>query len=174
MVHFPVALLLAAPVLLVVSLFAPRSWRTWAGASLVVMALGSLAAWLAVASGHAAGQLVDKTPALAAAIAAHEALGVMTLNLFTWLTVLFAVLMLLPAMVRRPLPAALRNAAHVVFLLLYLGCATVLVSTGSRGGRLVHEAGVRAIVGQAVAQVTAAPTPGPAQTAGGHEDSKQK
>jgi hypothetical protein len=58
------------------------------------MALGTVATWLAVGSGHAAGQLVDKVAGLQCEIARHEQLGVMTRNLFTLITLVFAGLVL--------------------------------------------------------------------------------
>ena len=161
LVHFPIALLLAVPVLLLVSLFTRKSWGAWAGAALVVMALGALAAWLAVGSGHAAGQLVDKTGDLAAAVGRHEALGILTRNLFTALALLFGVLLLIPALLRKPLPSPVRIPLHALFLVLYLGATTVLVNAANQGGRLVHERGVKALVG------TVAPAPATPQPAGG-------
>ncbi len=155
MVHFPIALLLVTPVLLLVSLFSRQTWKTWAGAALVVMLLGTFAVWLAVASGHAAGQLVDKTQVLEREIGRHEALGVTTRNLFTILTGVFTVLMLLPVVLRRPLPLAARITLHAVFLVVYSGGTLVLANAASQGGRLVHALGVRAMV-----------EPPPEQTAG--------
>ena len=149
MVQFPIVLLFTAPLLLLVSLFAQRTWRTWAIAALIMMALGSFAAWLAVASGHAAGQLVDKTPVLERAIARHEALGALTRTLFTILTLLFAALLLLPAAIKKPLPTAARASLHAVFLVVYLGCTVAIAGAAYRGGRLVHELGVRAMVDRA-------------------------
>jgi uncharacterized membrane protein len=157
LVHFPIALLFVAPLLLIVSLGSRKAWRTWAGAALLVMGVGTFVAWLAVGSGHAAGQLVDKTPALERAIVRHEALGVMTRNFFTLLTVLFAGLMLLPSMIKKPLPVALRVSLHTVFLLLYVGCIGLLANTANQGGRLVHEFGVRAMIGHASQQTAAVP-----------------
>lgn len=146
MIHFPVALLLVAPLLLLVSLFAGTSWRAWAGAALVVMALGALAAWLAVASGHAAGQLADKTAALQQAIERHEGLGLLTRNLFTLLTVVLAALLAVPAMMKKPMPAVARIVTFAAFIVVYAACAGVLANTANAGGRLVHEFGVRAML----------------------------
>lgn len=146
MVQFPIVLLLVAPLLLLISLFMRQSWRSWAGAALVLMALGSLAAWLAVASGHSAGQIVDKTAELGAAIARHEAFGSLTRNLFTILTLVFGALLLVSSLPKKPLPGAARISLHAVFLLVYLGCALTIVNTAYRGGRLVHEFGVKAMV----------------------------
>jgi uncharacterized membrane protein len=146
MVHFPIALLLVAPLLLFVSLFSRQGWQTWTRSALVVMALGTVAAWLAAGTGHAAGQLVDKVQDLESAIGRHEALGMMTRNLFTALTLVFAVLVVAAAKIPRPLPPALRIGVHAVFLVLYLGAATVLANAANLGGRLVHERGIRAMV----------------------------
>ena len=166
MAQFSIVLLWTAPVFLIVSLFSRRSWRTWAGAALLAMALGSFASWLAVASGHAAGQLVDKTPVLERAIASHEALGLQTRNLFTVLTLVFAPLIALPGLLRRPLPAAARIGLHAVFVVAYLGFTIVIAHTASQGGRLVHGLGVRAVVGgtearEQVAGGTATPPAAP-------------
>ena len=151
MVHFPIALFLVAPLLLLVSLFSRQAWKAWAGSALVLMLLGTLAAWLAVASGHAAGQLVDKTDVLAREIGRHEALGVTTRNLFTLFTGVFAVLMLLPAALHKVLPIWARVGLHTVFLVAYLGGTVVLARAASQGGRLVHEFGVRAMIEQPTA-----------------------
>ena len=152
MVQFPIVLLFVAPLLLLVSLFSPRAWRTWAGASLLLMALGAFAAWLAVATGHAGGQLVDKTPALEQAIARHEAFGILTRNVFTALTIVFAVLMLLSAAVKKPLAGAARISLHALFLVVYVGCTLAIANTAAHGAWLVHKLGVQAMVEQASQQ----------------------
>lgn len=163
LVSFPIALLLAAPLLLLVSLFLRQSWRSWATAALLLMAFGTLAAWLAVGSGHAAGQLVDKTQALERVISRHEELAVVTRNLFTALTLLLAIVVLLPGMLRRSLPEVARIAVMAVFLALYVAGVSWLTLTGDAGGRLVHEFGVRAMVGAPAnadsAMVAATPAP---------------
>jgi uncharacterized membrane protein len=174
-VQFPLALLIAAAALFLISLFARNTWRTWAGAALVVMALGALAAWIAVGSGHAAGQLVDKTPALERAIARHENLGVLARNLFTVLTLILAALLLVESRLRQPLPAGARNGIHVLFLLVFLGGAVLLAGAASQGGRLVHESGIQAMTGAPVANVsgtsaaTSAAAPAP-----DHQEEKQR
>lgn len=151
LVHFPIALLFAAPILLLVSLFARQAWRSWAIAALVLMVAGTVAAWLAAASGHAAAQLVDKTPDLERAIGRHESLAVTARDLFTLLTVAFASWLAIQAAFPKPLPAALRTTVHALFVVVNVACAIQLVGAADRGGRLVHEAGVRAMVSQPVA-----------------------
>ena len=157
MVMFPIVLLLATPLLLLTSLFAREAWRGWAGAALVTMVLGTLAAWLAVGSGHAAGQLVDKTRELEAAILRHESLGVNVRTDFTGLTTLNVALLLLPRWIKRPIPAALRNGVLAVFLAGYVTATGIIAHAADAGGRLVHQQGVRALVDAPVASITKAP-----------------
>lgn len=148
MVMFPVVLLLATPVLLLISLFARGAWRPWAGAALVTMVLGTLGAWMAVGSGHVAGQMVDKTKELEALILNHEALGVSVRNVFTGLTLLYLLLFLLPFWIRRPIPPALRIGVFAVFLAGYVFAAGAIARAADAGGRLVHEQGIRAYVAE--------------------------
>ena len=61
-VHFPLALLLVAPVLVVLSLLVPKLRRGIALSALAVMALGGAGASLAVASGEATEHAVERTP----------------------------------------------------------------------------------------------------------------
>jgi len=149
MVQFAIVLLTVAPLFLLVSLFSQKAWRTWAGGALLLMALGTLASWLAVGSGHAAGQLVDKSGAVAPMLAGHEALGILTRNLFTGLTLVLAGLVFVPAMLKKPLPNPVRIGACALFLVMVLGSTLVIANTADRGGRLVHELGVRAMLASA-------------------------
>lgn len=157
MVMFPVALLLAAPLLVLASFFAGGAWRTWAAAALFTMVLGTVAAWFAVSSGHAAGQLVDKTRELEAAILRHESLATSARNLFTLLTLVWAALVMLPAWLKRPLPQGLRIGVHVLFLAGYVASVGTLARTADAGGRLVHQQGVHAMVEAPMARINPSP-----------------
>lgn len=159
MVMFPVALLLASAVLLLAGLFARASWRAWAGAALVTMIAGTLAAWLAVGSGHAAGQLVDKTPALETLILRHEALGLLVRDTFTALTAVYLLLYLLPVWLHRQPATPLRLAVQAVFLVAWLVAAGNVARAADAGGRLVHTHGVRALVDAPMANAER-PAPG--------------
>jgi len=157
MVMFPVALLLVTPLLVFASFFARGAWRAWAAAALVTMALGTVAAWFAVSSGHAAGQLVDKTKELEGTILRHEALGMTVRNLFTLLTLLWAAIVLLPTWIRRPIPQGLRIGVHVLFLAGYVASVGALARAADAGGRLVHQQGVQAMVDAPMAKVSPSP-----------------
>jgi uncharacterized membrane protein len=153
-VHFPIALLLFAPALLVVGLLDRRRRWGWLLAGLLTLAAGTAGSFVAVMSGEATAEAVESTvtPAVRAAIEEHEELGELARTLFAVLTVWLALTL---AAVR--LPAGVRKAAvpaaAVLFAAGYAGSAFVLVRAGHEGGRLVHEMGVRAPV--------ASPTPTP-------------
>jgi uncharacterized membrane protein len=162
MVHFPIALLFAAPLLLLVSLFMRRSWRPWAIASLTLMTIGTIGAWFAAGTGHAAAQLIEKTSVLERAIGQHEALGVTTRNWFTLVTVLFGAVLLVEKMLKRPLTTPWRTVAHSFILVACVGCAMMLANAANLGGRLVHQSGLRAMVGPAATSAsTLQAPPGP-------------
>ncbi len=144
-VHFPIALLLVAPLLVLVALV----WRTLQRGLLVaaftLMLVGTAATWLAFATGEAAGERAEQGAARVEAIVEqHEELAETTRNVFSLLTLVFAALVFAPAMLRRTLDRVPFTAAHAAFLVLYAGGAIFLVNTAHQGGRIVHEFGVRA------------------------------
>jgi uncharacterized membrane protein len=145
-VHFPIALLMVAPILVVVGLLGRKWERPFLAAALVVMALGTAGAWLAVASGDAAGQLADRLPGVAPLLERHEEMAETTRTLFTVLTLVFGAMVFGPWALKREPPRALRLGAHAALLAAYAGALVYLANTAHQGGRLVHEKGVHALV----------------------------
>ena len=154
-VHFPIALLLTAPVLVVMALIWRRHELPLAVAALLIMALGTVSAVVAAQSGEAA-DIAGETSAAEAVLERHEALAEVTQGLFAGLTVLFAAIVFVPRLIRRPMPRPVGVAAGLVFLGLYFAAAVVLANTAHQGGRLVHELGLR---NPAAAGVTADAAP---------------
>ncbi len=145
-IHFPVGLLIAAPVVMILGLARP-AWREGALAGAFAMvALGTVATYVAVATGEAAGRLADRTPEINAVLQRHESLAEATRSVFTIITVIFAAILALTGRRQRVLAGAPGVTILVVFLALYLGGLLALVNTAHNGGRLVHEFGVRAPV----------------------------
>jgi uncharacterized membrane protein len=161
-VHFPVALLAVAPLFIVIGLLVFRSRATFFACALVLMILGTGSAYLAVATGEAAEDLVEETPLLEEAVHEHEELAEKARNVFTALTLAFAGVVLIPAIRRRPGGAAW-TAVTTVFLLSYAGALVLLANTAHHGGLLVHQHGVHAPL--------ASGSSGPADShaRGGHE-----
>ena len=142
-VHFPVALLLVAPLFVLLALFVRAHRRGLLLAALALMVLGTAAAWVAVGTGEAAGRLVERTPAVNAVLGHHEDLAESTRAVFTVLTLVFAGMVFAPALLRREPGEIATVALALSFLAVYGAGTLVLANTAHNGGRLVHELGVR-------------------------------
>lgn len=145
-IHFPIALLFIAPLFIVVATFWRRHGEGWSLAALVLMGLGTLSLFFAVATGEAAGRLVERTPQITASLERHESLAETGRLVFSLLTLAFATLVLVPLVLKREPVAWARQTATVLFLLAYAGGVSHLVRVAHEGGRLVHEFGVHSIM----------------------------
>ena len=146
-IHFPIALLLIAPILVLLGIVLPKHGRGLFIAAFVVMALGTIATYFAVATGQAAAELAERTPGIAAVLERHEEMAETTRAIFTALTVVFAGILFLPSLFKRNLGRKSAAVVSLAFLVFYAAGAVVLMNVGHEGGRLVHEYGVRAMTG---------------------------
>ncbi len=146
-VHFPIALLLFAPLLVVAGflLRSPRG-RGVQLAALTLMVTGTIATFVAAATGEAAGKLADRTELSSAVLEHHEELAESTRTVFTGLTLAYAAVLFGPGLLRSQLPPVASAALTVVFLVLYAAGGVLLANTAHNGGRLVHELGITAMV----------------------------
>lgn len=146
-VHFPIALLFAAPVLVVLGWFWKAPVNGMTVAALVLMALGAAATQLAVESGEAGVELVDQdNERVMEVLEQHEELAETTRSVFAGASALFAALVFLPLVLKKMGKRAPRVALQAVFLAAYLGCLLLVANTAHLGGTLVHELGVKAHV----------------------------
>ncbi|MFL5395905.1 MAG: DUF2231 domain-containing protein [Myxococcales bacterium] len=141
-VHFPIALLLVAPVLALVGVAANQ--RAFLVSALLLMSFGTAAAWLAVATGEAASEVAKAFPHAEAVLDRHQDLAETACTLATVVTLVYAALLFAPVALKRPLRRAASLAAHVGFLAVYAVTAVHLVQTAHHGGVLVHQLGVHA------------------------------
>ena len=148
-VHFPVALLLIAPLLVLLSMVLKKQRLGLAVSALVVMAIGTTPAFVAVSTGNLAGELAERTPEVSAVLERHESLAETTRTIFALLTVMFVVLVGAPLLRRREWSNGLYVALSTVFLVFYAAGAVTLVNTAHLGGQLVHRYGVHAMLGPA-------------------------
>jgi uncharacterized membrane protein len=159
-VHFPVALLLVAPLFVLVALFlSPARGRAPLLAALALIALGTVAPWVAAASGEAAGKLAERSPEINAALERHEDLAEATRTMFSGLTLALAAILFGPALLRRQLARAPLLALLGAFLVTYAAGAALLANTAHNGGRLVHQLGVRAWMPDVAPTTVAASAP---------------
>jgi len=146
-IHFPIALLLVAPILVLIgALLENAKGRTFLIAALVMMVLGTASTFVAISTGKAAGQLAERSSQVNAVLEQHEELAETSRVVFSALTVLFSALLFAPQLLQKR-PSWLTTAAlPLLFLVLYAGGAVLLINTAHNGGRLVHELGVRPMV----------------------------
>ena len=149
-VHFPIALLLVAPLLVLASLIAGTHARGLAIGAVILMLLGSAGAVVAVSTGEAAGELADQTEQSAPVLHEHEELGEFVRNYFLVMTCAYILWVGIPWMLQRRRGVAPRQviivAGTLVYLVIYGYGALKVVDTGHLGGRLVHEFGIRALL----------------------------
>lgn len=154
-VHFPVALLLVAPLFLLAGiLLPPDRGRAALIAGLTLLVLGTAGTWIAVATGEAAGESAERSGAINVLLEQHESLAERTKVMFSGLTVALLAILFAPSMLRRPLARRPQAMVLGAFLVIYAAGAALLANAAHQGGRLVHELGVRATV----ASSPAAPT----------------
>ena len=152
LVHFPIALLLVSPLFVLLG-FLPKIGRGFALAGLVLLALATIAAYLAVDAGEDAADLVERTPEISRVLEQHADLGESVPVIYTILTPIYALVLFGPALLlklkllKKTLPRAVPLTAQIVILVALLVCSMVVANTGELGGRLVHELGVRAWMG---------------------------
>jgi uncharacterized membrane protein len=154
LVHFPIVLLLVAPLFVLLGLL-PRIGGAFKWAALLLLVLGTIGAYIAVEAGQAAKELVVQTPPIGEVLNRHQELGESVRTLFTIITAVYGVVLIVPAVLaktrlwKKELPRAVPLIGQLVVLAALLLCGMVVANTGDLGGRLVHEFGVQAWMGPA-------------------------
>jgi uncharacterized membrane protein len=144
-VHFPVALLLVAPLFVLLGSVFREAGKCFFMAALIVMSLGTVGIYIAVPTGEAASKLAPRTDEVASVLTRHEALAGQTRAAFTALTLLFGAGLIASRFIK--LRRAVVAVLLVAFLGLYAAGALLLANTAHNGGRLVHQFGVTAMIG---------------------------
>ena len=146
-VHFPIALLLIAPLFVVIGVVRrPERSFPFLLVALILMALGTVSTFVAASSGEAAGELAENMPQAKLVLEQHEELAEITEIAFSALTLIFASILFVPRLLKREPTRAISMALPLVFLMFYATGAVLLANTAHQGGRLVHELGVKAQV----------------------------
>jgi len=155
-VHFPIALLLTAPLFVIIgTVLALPKGRAFLVSALILMALGTVSVFVAVETGEAASRLAGSKPAVKAALAQHENLALTTLLLFSVLTVTFAAFLFAPKLLQRELGRTTNTALLAAFLVFYATGALFLAKTAHQGARLVRELGIHTPVAASAVASTA-------------------
>jgi uncharacterized membrane protein len=144
-VHFPIALLLIAPVFIVIGVaLKPERSFPFLLTALILMTFGTVSTFVAASSGEGAGELVGNAAQAKAVLEQHEELAEITEIAFSALTLIFASILFVPRLLKREPTRAISTILPLVFLIFYATGAVTLANTAHQGGRLVHELGIRA------------------------------
>lgn len=157
-VHCPIALLLTAPLFVLLGLiFAPR-WQGFAVSAVLLLILGTAGAFLATATGEAARDIVEKAPDEAFDVMEeHEEGAILARNIYVGITVAYALFVLLTLTVKSIGKALVRIPISVVFLVVMGVASLYLLHAAHLGGRLVHEYGIKARLAPAKPEQKAQP-----------------
>ncbi len=150
-VHFPIALILVAPIFVIASMVFRKSAFPLGACALILMAMGTVGAILSVATGEAGAELAERVPGVEATLEKHEDLAETTRTMLIVVTVVYALIVAAPMAMKKlmdPVPSILLN---ISFLVLYLVGASFLINTAHQGGLLVHTYGVHAMLGPGTA-----------------------
>ncbi len=139
LVHFPIALLLVSPLLVLAGLLWPAQRLGIHFGALVALVLGEAGALAALVTGEAATALASTTPELRLALAAHERAAQWATGIFGALTVAFCLLWAWSL-------AAPRGRVRIpvlmaIWLALSLAGMAELIQAGHLGGHMVHDLG---------------------------------
>jgi hypothetical protein len=107
------------------------------------MLVGTMASFIAVSTGKAAGEVVERSEKLEQALEAHADMAEAVPWVFLALTLVYGSL-LSPVFMRSALSARWTMRLHVLFLLIYAVGGGWLALAAHRGGILVHQLGVHA------------------------------
>jgi hypothetical protein len=137
--HIAIAMLGIAPLLVLMGMgLFPGRRRLFLGAALAVMMAGTLTAFAAVETGHAALKSLSAVPSVQAAAEKHRVLAETATELFAILTLGFGALLFVPMLLGRPLDLRTHTALLAVYLVFYASGAILLVHTALHGDRLTH------------------------------------
>jgi uncharacterized membrane protein len=142
-----VILLLIAPLLVILGAVLREPHRgPFLAAALTLMALGTSMTYVAVATGESAMKGVVSPPGFNDLLNEHQSLAESTRELFSVLTLVFAVLLFAHRLLRRELDSWVRISLFAAFLLFYGTGAVLLVDTALKGSRLVQVLGAERAV----------------------------
>jgi len=144
-VHFPIALLLVAPLLVFLAIVLARRGRWFAVSALLLLALGTGGAYWAVCSGQAARDVAENLSDDALdALDKHAELAQAVPIVFAILTGVYAAIIILPLLIRPLGHPIVIFLLDLVFLVVLVVADLLVVHAAHSGGRVVHQFGVRA------------------------------
>ena len=142
-VHLPIALLMLAPLFIILGMIFHKVARPMFITALIVLSFGTGSIFMAIESGEEASEHVPSAPQILDTLEMHDHLAHMMRNYFSILTVIMAVFALSYPKLERQLNRKGINVLMLVLLCFYAYCLIYLLNTAHQGGKLVHQFGVR-------------------------------
>ena len=152
-VHFPLGLLLVAPLFVLIG--AVTGARSFMVAALIMLTLGSIAAFVATNTGEAAydayepdeaSELIDPDYEYSDVMDKHGESAETARNVFSAITAVYAVWVMLAYLKPSTMKLLPRMLGGLVFVVAIAWAALLLAEAAHYGGELVHEYGVRATI----------------------------
>lgn len=143
-VHFPIACLTLAPLLVALAWAWPRQRRGILAAALLLLGAGLAGAVLALTSGAAAERFARATPELRAALISHEHHAQRATLAFAALTFGLLLYWLVPLLRKRDQPPTLDRILLLLWLVASVACVAMLLRAAQEGGAMVHSLGTHA------------------------------
>lgn len=178
-VHFPIALLLFAAVFVVLAMIVPKRGWWFSVSALVVLIGGTAGAFVSVSTGGAARDKVEEgDDAMFEVLQQHEDMMKQAQNVFTWLTGIYAGIVVLPLLAKSLRSLKFALPVNFLFLVALMGANLFMASGAHLGGRLVHQYGVKSALGPEPGAAAAeakkeAPAEEAKEDAAGKEDEMQ-
>lgn len=159
-VHIPIGILIVVPVFIVLSLIVPAWAKHYSVSALVLLLLGTAGTFLAISSGDAGAELVERTPEINVILGNHAHLADQTRLIFTIITILYAIFVIVQLLMKKKMKHGVFAVIGIIFLAAVGTGILSLADTGHLGARLVHEQGIKAMI-------NAGPMPAPVKAEGG-------
>ena len=147
-VHLPIGVLAGVPLLALWAMVAGANRRTVGWAVMLMVLVGAAGTVLAAASGGRAEEIANVPGDAAKFLDRHQELGDLARNSFLGVAGAYAVITILSTIVKDKLRRSVWIVLHAAWLVGFFAAFLVLANAGHMGGRLVHEFGVRAPIGQ--------------------------
>lgn len=162
-IHFPIALLFITPVFVLLAAFLGRNGRWFGLTTLILLVMGTVSGAVAVSSGNAAFDVMENVDDDGWEVAEeHQHAAQEVQIMFIGLTLLYALLFAIPLVISKWNVWKYWLLTNLVFLALLMVVNLQLAHAAHLGGRLVHQYGARAIMGDIDAEV-GTPTPAAAE-----------
>ncbi len=143
-VHLPIGILAAVPLLAIWAMLAGSNRRTVGWAVMLLLLMGTSGAVLAAMTGARATEVVGAPGGAGQLLDTHADMGELARNWFLGVSGAYAVITILSTILKDRLKRPVWFLAHAAWLAGFFAAFLILANAGHMGARLVHEFGVHA------------------------------